>query len=161
MRRRWRGRPRPSLHSVSGIDPEPITVESLRCREEWQAVFPGSTLLWGYTADEGKGIGFDGLDPSAMMRAFFATAAPWTEVLDWYRAVLEPLGWQGKEVKPLTWWEWTSPERPGERIDVLDRGRWEELPGWPVPEERIGQLGFQVMLTARGTFSERMGSNGA
>jgi hypothetical protein len=146
---------------VSGIDPKPITAESLRRREEWQAVFPGSTMLWEETADEGKGIRFDGLDPSAMMRAFFATAAPWAEVLDWYRAVLEPRGWQGREVKPPTWWEWTSAERPGEKIEILDRGRWKELPGWPVPEERIGQLGFEVILTARGAFSATMGSTGA
>ena len=118
-------------------------------------------MLWEETADEGNGIGFDGLDPSAMMRAFFATAAPWAEVLDWYRAVLEPRGWQGREVKPPTWWEWTSPERPGEKFDLLDRGRWERLPGWPVPEERIGKLGFEVMFTARGAFSGTTGSTSA
>ena len=143
---------------MTGLDPQPISADSLRRREEWQAVFPASRMLWEETADEGKGIGFDGLDPSAMMRALYATASPWAEVLAWYRSILEPLGWQASEVKPSTWWEWTSAERPGERIDLLDRGRWEQLPGWPVPEEQVGQLGFEVLFTARGPFSAAMGS---
>jgi hypothetical protein len=145
---------------VTGIDPRPITADSLRRREEWQAAFPGSVLIWEETADEGQGIGFDRLDPSAMMRAFFATSATWTEVLEWYRSILDPRGWEAREVKPATWFEWTSTERPGERIDLLDRGRWEQLPGWPVPEERVGQLGFEVLFTARGAFSA-MGSTDA
>lgn len=110
-------------------------------------------MLWEETADEGRGIGFDGLDPSAMVRAFFATSSPWADVLDWYRAVLEPRGWQGNEVKPPTWWEWTSPERPGEKVQILDRGRWEQHEGSPIPEEQVGQLGFEVIITARGAFS--------
>ncbi|HEV8544864.1 MAG TPA: hypothetical protein VGQ64_01105 [Candidatus Limnocylindrales bacterium] len=138
---------------MTGVDPGPIAADSLRRREEWQAAFPGSTMLWEQTADEGQGIGFDGLDPSAMMRALFATAATWAEVLGWYRSVLEPRGWKGKEVKPSTWWQWTSTERPGEKIEVLDRGHWEQRPGWPLPEERVGQLGFEVIFTARGAFS--------
>ena len=146
---------------MTGIEPRPITADSLRGREEWQEAFPASTMLWEQTADEGDGIGFDGLDPSAMMRALFATASPWAEVLDWYRTVLEPRGWQGREVKPSTWWEWTSTERPGEKIAMLDRGRWQKLPGWPLPEERIGQLGFEVIFTARGAFSATMRSTDA
>ena len=118
-------------------------------------------MLWEETADEGKGIRFDGLDPSAMMRAFFATASPWAEVLDWYRSVLERLGWQGREVKPLTWWEWTSTQRPGEKIEILDRGRWEQLPGWPVPVERVGELGFEIIFTARGPFTATIRSTDA
>lgn len=150
------GRSPPSQRSVTDMEPRPITADSLRRRDEWQAAFPGATVVWEEAADEGKGIGFDGLDPSAMMRAFFATAAPWAEVLAWYRSVLEPRGWRDREVKPSTWWEWTSAERPGERIDILDRGRWKRVPGWPVPEERIGQLGFEVLFTARGAFSAAM-----
>ena len=138
---------------MSGIDPRPITAESLRHREEWQAKYPGSIVLSEETADEGDGIGFDGLDPSAMVRASFATPSRWAEVVDWYRGVLEPRGWQGREVKPWSWWEWTSSERLGEKIDMLERGRWEQLPGWPLPEERIGQLNFEVIFRARGAFS--------
>jgi hypothetical protein len=137
---------------VAGDDPRPITADSLRAREEWQA-FPGAVIIWEQTADEGEGIGFDGLDPSAMVRAFFATASTWAEVLAWYRSILEPLGWQAREVKPSTWWEWTSSERPRERIDLLDRGQWREWPGWRLPEGRVGQLGFEVMFTAAGLFS--------
>jgi len=135
------------------VEPQPITADSLRLREEWQNSFPAATVVWEETADEGRGIGFDGLDPSAMMRALFATASTWSEVLYWYRSHLELQGWQGREVKPGTWWEWTSAERPGERIDLLDRGQWREWPGWRLPEERVGQLGFEVMFTASGPFS--------
>jgi hypothetical protein len=145
---------------MSRIHPRPITADSLRDRDEWRA-FPESTLLWEDTADEGQGGGFDGLDPSAMVRAFFATADTFAEVLDWYRSLLEPQGWQGREVKPQTWWEWTSTERGGEKIDLLDRGRWERLPGWPIPEARIGQLGFEVIFTARGPFSAKIRSTDA
>ena len=139
-----------------GDDPGPITADSLRRRPKWQARFPASRMLWEETADEGRGIGFDGLDPSALMRAMFATAADWSEVLAWYRSVLEPLGWQERAVKP-TWFEWTPTDRPGERFDLLDRGRWEQLPGLPVPEEQVGQLGFEVIFTARGPLSAKLG----
>ena len=138
---------------MTGVDPRPITADSLRRREEWQAACPASTIVWEETADEGKGHGFDGLDLSAMVRVFYATASTWAEVLSWYRSVLEPRGWQGREVRPPIWWAWTSTDRPGEKIDVLNRGRWEELPGWPLPEERIGQLGFEVVFRASGAFS--------
>ena len=144
-----------------GVDPLPITADSLRRRDEWQAVFPASTVVWEETADEGHGVGFDGLDPSAMMRGLFATTSHWSEVLYWYRSSLELQGWRGREVTPGTWWEWTSAERPGEKIDLLDRGVWRQLPGWPVPEERVGQLGFEVVFTARGAFSTTMGSTDA
>jgi hypothetical protein len=146
---------------VTDVDPRPITADSLRRREEWQAVFPTSRMLWEETADEGRGIGFDGLDPSAMVRALFATPSTWDEVFGWYRSVLEPLGWQASEVKPTTWWEWTSVERPGEKIEMLDRGRWEQHPGWPIPEEQVGQLGFEVIFTAHGAFSASMRSTDA
>jgi hypothetical protein len=141
---------------VSGVDPQPIAADSLRLRAEWQAAFPASTVISEETADEGRGIGFDGLDPSAMVRALFATRSHWSEILYWYRSHLELDGWQGREVKPGTWWEWTSAERPGEKIDLLDRGVWRQLPGWPSPEELVGQLGFEVYFTARGAFSETM-----
>jgi len=141
---------------VTDVDPRPITADSLRAREEWQAAFPGATIVCEETADEGQGIGFDGLDPSAMMRAFLATSSSWAEVLAWYRSVLEPLGWQAREVKPFAWWEWTSSERPGEKIDMLDRGQWREWPGWRLPKERVGQLGFEVIFTKRGAFSATM-----
>jgi hypothetical protein len=146
---------------VTADDPRPITADSLRGREEWRAAFPTATVLWEETADEGQGIGFDGLDPSAMVRALFATASTWSEVLYWYRSSLELQGWQGTEVKPGAWWQWTSAERPGERIDLLDRGQWRQLPGWPVPEERVGQLGFEVSFTARGAFSATVRSTDA
>ena len=138
---------------MAGDDPRPITADSLRGREEWQAAFPASTIVWEETADEGQGIGFDGLDPSAMVRGLFATAANWAEVVSWYRSILEPRGWHDRDVKPSTWLEWTSTDRPGEKIDLLDHGRWQQLPGWPVPEERVGQLGFEVIFTAHGAFS--------
>ena len=138
------------------VDSQPITADSLRLRAEWQNRFPSATVVWEETADEGQGIDFDGLDPSAMVKALFATWSHWSEVLYWYRSNLELHGWQGRQVKPGTWWEWTSAERPGERIDLLDRGVWRQLPGWPVPEERVGQLGFEVYFTARGAFSETL-----
>jgi hypothetical protein len=143
---------------VTGVDPQPITAESLRRRDEWQAAFPASTVVWEETADEGHGIGFDGLDPSAMMRALFATRSHWSEVLYWYRSHLELHGWRGSEVQPGTWWEWKSAERPGEKIDLLDRGVWRQLPGWPSAEEHVGQLGFEVIFTARGTLSATLSS---
>jgi hypothetical protein len=137
--------------------PAPITADSLRRRNEWATTFPGSSVVWEEADDEGVGHGFDGLDPSAMVRALFRTAAPWPEVLWWYRDALESRGWQGREVKPWRWWEWTSADRPGERFDVLDRGRWpkrgEDLPGWPTPEENAGMTGYEVLFTARGDFS--------
>ena len=146
---------------MSGVDPRPITADSLRLREEWQAPFPAATVVWEQTADEGNGVGFDGLDPSAMMRALFATASTWSEVLYWYRSHLELHGWQGREVEPGMWWQWTSTERPGEQIDLLERGHWRPLPGWPVPEERVGQLSFEVIFMARGAFSASTSSPGA
>jgi hypothetical protein len=142
---------------MSDLEPAPITADSLRRRVEWQATFPGATVAWEDAADEGVGIGFDGLDPSAMVRAMFRTSAPWRDVVAWYRDVLERRGWQAREVKPSSWWEWTSADRPGERFDVLDRGRWpergEELPGWPIPEDVAGKTGFEVVYKARGAFS--------
>ena len=142
---------------MSGSAPSPIKADSLRRRDEWQAAFPTAAVVWEETADEGQGTGFDGLDPSAMVRALFSTRASWSEVLDWYRSVLEAGGWQGREVKPWTWWEWTSADRLGERIDLLDRGIWTERPGWPLPEGRAGELGFEVIFKARGPFSVSQG----
>ena len=40
------GPARLSRRSVSGIEPAPITAETLRARAEWQATFPGSRMLW-------------------------------------------------------------------------------------------------------------------
>jgi hypothetical protein len=63
---------------VSGVDPQPITADSLRLRAEWQAAFPASTVISEETADEGRGIGFDGLDPSAV---YFTARGAFSETM--------------------------------------------------------------------------------
>ena len=77
--------------------PPPISADSLQARDEWQHAFPGSTVVWEETADEGVGHGFDGIDPSAMARAFFRTSSPWAEVLAWYENLLGTNGWFGAQ----------------------------------------------------------------
>ena len=83
-------------------DPEPraITAESLKAREEWTRGFPDADLVWEEAADEGKGIGFDGLDPSAMVRAMYRTPAAGADVLHWYRDSLESVGWVRRQPRP-------------------------------------------------------------
>ena len=124
-----------------------ITADSLRAREEWRQSFPDANNVSEETADEGVGIGFDGLDPSAMLRAFFRTSSPWADVLAWYQVLLVAHGWLGAEVKTDYWWEWTAPARPGERFVVMDRSRVpENLQAWAQPQDT---LLFEVMFTAR------------
>jgi hypothetical protein len=125
-----------------------ITAESLRAREEWTRGFPDADLVWEETADEGKGIGFDGLDPSAMVRAMYRTRARCADVLQWYRDSLESLGWVRREPRRDTWWEWRLPAQPGARFDVIDHGVVVEHPGWPLPEDIVGMTMFEVMLRA-------------
>jgi len=127
-----------------------ITAASLRAFDVWQAPFPGSILAWEEEADEGDGIGFDGIDPSAMVRALFRTHASWDEVLEWYRKRLDAFGWQGREVKPHAWWVWWPTSHPGTRFDVMDQGQTAQHPGWPVPEELVGMTAFEVLLRASG-----------
>lgn len=124
-----------------------ITADSLRAREEWRQSFPGAKVVWEETADEGVGVGFDGLDPSAMMRAFFRTSSPWADVLAWYQVLLAAHGWLGAGVRSDEWWEWTAPARPGERFLVMDRSRVpESLKAWAQPQDT---LLFEVMFRAR------------
>jgi len=140
--------------------PLPITAESLARRDEWRRVFPGWETVWVEEADEGRGIGFDGLDPSAMVRAFRRVAAPWSDILPWYRSLFLELGWQERVVKDDWWWEWSSATRPGEPLVVMDRTRIPDE--WPAEVHEIGRqiraedprMLFEVMLTARGAFSE-------
>jgi hypothetical protein len=98
-------------------------------------------------ADEGKGIGFDGLDPSAMARANYRTTATWPDVLGWYREHLGSLGWEGKAVRD-TWWEWTNPTHRGERFDLLDR-TWvpDNLRAYVDPS---AQFVYEVLFRVRG-----------
>jgi len=80
-----------------------ITAESLKAREEWTRGFPDAELAWEETADEGKGIGFDGLDPSAMVRAM-------------YRVLVELPGWPVPEdIVGMTMFEvlFQASSRPG------------------------------------------------
>jgi hypothetical protein len=128
----------------------PITAVSLRVRDEWGRTFPGADVLWGEAADEGVGIGFDGLDPSAMVRAFFRTPAPWRDVLSWYRELLATFDWESRIVRDDWWWEWTRPAGPGEQFLVMDRGRT-DIPGLVVPV--TGTTMYEVMFTARGAHS--------
>jgi hypothetical protein len=127
-----------------------ITADSLRAREEWRQSFPGAKMVSEETADEGVGHGFDGLDPSAMLRASFRTSNSWADVLAWYRVLLAASGWLGTGVHSdewSEWWEWTSPARPGERFLVMDRSRVpENLKAWAQPQDT---LLFEVMFTAR------------
>jgi hypothetical protein len=126
----------------------PITAASLRASEVWGTSFPGSIPISESDADEGTGIAFDGIDPSASVLALFRTPSPWDEVLEWYRERLESRGWRGREVAPATWWVWSPPSGPGTRFDVLYRGQYERLPGWAVPEEFLGMTCFQVEIRA-------------
>jgi len=126
----------------------PITAEALRQRAEWQATFPGASLAGEEEANEGVGIGFDGLDPSAMARGFFRTTQPFDAVIRWYASRLELLGWVGQRVGGHEWWSWQRPAEPGVRFDVLDGGVDRELPGWPIPKELIGVRQFQVLFRA-------------
>ena len=125
-----------------------ITAESLRAREEWTRGFPDADVVWEEIADEGKGIGFDGLDQSAMVRAMYRTRALGAEVLQWYRESLESLGWVRREPRRATWWEWRLPAQPGARFDVMDHGVVEAHPGWPVPQGILGMTVFEVMFRA-------------
>jgi len=50
-----------------------ITVDSLRARQEWTRRFPDAVPVWEQSADEGVGHSFDGMDPSAMLRAMYRT----------------------------------------------------------------------------------------
>jgi hypothetical protein len=145
--------------------PLPITAESLARRDEWRRVFPGSETVWVEEADEGRGIGFDGLDPSAMVRAYRRVAAPWSDILGWYRSLFLELGWQERVVKDDWWWEWTSAARPGEELLVMDRTRIPD--NWPAEVHEIwlgiraedpGTL-FEVMFTAGGPFSAMKGDD--
>jgi hypothetical protein len=129
-------------------DPTAITAESLRAREEWTRGFPDADLVWEEAADEGKGIGFDGLDPSAMVRAMYRTRAPGGDVLQWYRDSLESLGWVRREPRRDGWWEWRLPAQPGFRFDVMDHGVVVEHPGWPKPEAIVGMSMFEVLFRA-------------
>jgi hypothetical protein len=126
----------------------PITAEALRRRPEWLEPFPGASLAREEDADEGVGIGFDGIDPSAMVRGFFLTTEPWDAVVGWYTSSLEPRGWVGRRIKADDWWCWQRPAEPGVRIDVSDGGVYRELPGWPVPKELLGVRQFQVLFRA-------------
>ena len=128
--------------------PAPITAASLRDRDEW-VLYPGATAVWVQEADEGRGIGFDGLDPSAMVRGYFRTPATWPEVFAWYAERLAGLGWESRSVREDWWWEWDAPSRPGERFLLMDRTRVPEAwQRWAPPVE---VLLFEVSLTARGT----------
>jgi hypothetical protein len=132
----------------------PITAGFLRARPEWMDRYPGSSIVWEEEADEGKGVGFDGLDPSAMMRAYLRTAASWPDVLAWYRRRFSELGWQEHPIKPDdSWWEWTSVSRPFERLLVMDRGRHPEagtvIGEWEVPAAIGGMTMFEVMYLAQ------------
>ena len=139
---------------------QPITAESLARRDEWRRTYPGSETVWVEEADEGVGIRFDGIDPSAMVRAYRRVAAPWSDILAWHRTMLHELGWQERVVRDDWWWEWTSPTHPGETLLLMDRTRLPD--GWPLDVQRIWQklrtedprILFEVMYTARGQFSE-------
>ena len=126
----------------------PITAEALRRRAEWQATYPGASLAGEEEADEGVGIGFDGIDPSAMVRGFFRTTEPFEPVIGWYASTLEPLGWIGRTIGATGWWSWQRPMEPGVRFDVSDGGVYQELPGWPIPPELLGVRQFQVLFRA-------------
>ena len=139
---------------------QPITADSLARRDEWQRAYPGSEIVWVEEVDEGRGHGFDGLDPSAMVRAYRRVAASWSDILGWYRSLFLELGWQERVVRDDWWWEWTSAARPGEELLVMDRSRIPE--NWPAEVHQIW-LGiraedprtlFEVMFTAQGAFSE-------
>ena len=123
--------------------PPPISADSLRARDEWQHAFPGSTVVWEETADEGVGHGFDGIDPSAMARAFFRTSSPWAEVLAWYENLLGTNGWFGAPVRTY-WWRWRRPDLPGERFDLINRSHIPE--GWPGTLDPDEPLAFEVLF---------------
>jgi hypothetical protein len=123
--------------------PPRITADSLRARDEWRNVFPGAIVVSEETADEGVGHGFDGIDPSAMTRAFFRTSSSWSEVLEWYTDLLAEHGWLGTPVRD-SWWRWRHPERAGERFDVLNRSHISE--GWPATLDPDEPLKFEVLF---------------
>jgi hypothetical protein len=130
-----------------GAGKSPITAVSLRARDEWSRSFPGAGVVWEEEADEGVGIGFDGLDPSAMVRAFHRSTSTWPEILAWYQDLLGSRGWVGSAVKGDWWWEWTAPARPGERFLVMDRSRVpESLLAWSEPSDTML---FEVFFRAR------------
>ena len=115
-------------------------------REEWRNAVPGATVVWEETADEGVGHGFDGIDPSALMRALYRTRAPGADVLQWYGNSLEPMGWVRRPPRRDGWWEWRLPAQPGARFDVMDRGVVVAYPGWSVPEDIVGTTLFEVLF---------------
>ena len=126
----------------------PITAAALRQRAEWKSTFPGASLASEEEADEGVGIGFDGIDPSAMARAFYLVREPFDVVIDFYQSQLAPLGWVGRKVEPHEWWSWRRPAEAGVRFDVLDGGVFEDHPGWPIPNELLGLRQIQVLFRA-------------
>ena len=132
---------------MTGSDPAPITAALLRARPEWQRGLPNPKLVYEEMADEGEGIGFDNLDPSAMARVWLQTPLPWSDVLSWYRELLSGLGWTSRVVRDDWWWEWTRESSPREPFILMDRGRT-AIVGSPVPDP--GTTLYELMFTARG-----------
>jgi hypothetical protein len=106
---------------MTGTDQRPITAASLAATPEWTAIHPGAEIVWEDRADEGAGIGFDGLDPSAMVRALFQVDDPWDDVVAGYRARLAADGWIEEHVLPYDWWRWRNPNRTGASFTVILR----------------------------------------
>jgi hypothetical protein len=117
----------------------------MQARDEWQLTFPGAEVVWEDLADEGQGIGFDGVDPSAMARTYLRVDADWSVVLAWYQTRLAAFGWNGVEVRN-TWWRWHHPDHPGERIDLLDRSSMPD--GWPITPDPSGPLTYEFLFRA-------------
>jgi hypothetical protein len=127
----------------------PITAAALRSTAEWRTVYPGADLLWEEVADEGAGHGFDGLDPSAMTRAYFQADAGWDEILGWYQERLTSLGWDGEE-KGHEWWEWRAGSRRAEHLWIIRRragyGMWMPLGARP-NSATVFEFGYSVATT--------------
>jgi hypothetical protein len=124
----------------------PILASSLAAAPEWTATHPGAELVWEDHADEGEGIGFDGLDPSAMVRAIYQVDDPWEDILSGYRARLDAGGWVGEEVSS-EWWSWHHPDHHRLTFDLLRRAMG---PGtFRPPGIRDGATVFEVIYRCR------------
>jgi len=103
------------------FDDEPIHAATLSATVEWRTIHPGAQLVWEESHDEELGLGIVDFDPSAYVRQWFQVADPWPAVAYGYRRRMDGFGWREREQIPDVWWEWSHPDRPGDRFDLILR----------------------------------------
>jgi hypothetical protein len=98
---------------------------------------PGEVEVKRRGANEGDGIGFDGLDPSALAERMFEARGDLNAMLAWYDEQLRALGWHEVQSSDDVRFFNRDPE---ERIAVQVLARsfdWSEWYGRPGPHTRV------------------------